>query len=151
MKYFAYGMNTNLAQMSTRCPNARSLGAAELPGFQLDFNGCATITKKSNATMQGVLWEITKECEQALDILEGYPSFYYKKRVNVYQNGRKVKAMVYIMDHRETPFAPSQGYYNCLVEGYTNHGMSIEQIDTAVNRAVSYYALTDKDFYSTIS
>lgn len=151
MKYFAYGMNTNLEQMGMRCPRARSLGAVELPGYQLDFKGCATITENSNTSMQGVLWEITKECERALDILEGYPSFYYKKRVKVYQNGKQHKAMVYIMDQREVLYAPSQGYYNTLVDGYTKHGIDIEQINQAVERTYQYYGLTENTLYSTIS
>jgi hypothetical protein len=33
MKYFAYGMNTNIEQMATRCPSAENLGPARLAGW----------------------------------------------------------------------------------------------------------------------
>ena len=69
MKYFSYGMNTNLASMSVRCPNARSLGAAVLPHYQFEFKSFATVTPKMDHAVHGVLWEITDDCEKALDRL----------------------------------------------------------------------------------
>ena len=46
MKYFSYGMNTNLGSMAMRCPSARSLGAAVLPHYMFEFKSFATVTPK---------------------------------------------------------------------------------------------------------
>ena len=37
MKYFSYGMNTNLDQMSRRCAGAVCLGAAWINNYQFEF------------------------------------------------------------------------------------------------------------------
>ena len=37
--YFAYGMNTNKDEMSYRCPSAKPLGLAVLPGYRFEFKG----------------------------------------------------------------------------------------------------------------
>ena len=34
--YLAYGSNLNVKQMQFRCPNARIVGTAEIPNYQLD-------------------------------------------------------------------------------------------------------------------
>ena len=87
MKYFSYGMNTNLASMAVRCPGAQSLGAAVLPHYEFEFKSFATIAPKMGAETNGVLWEITPECEKSLDRLEGYPVYYGKIIVWVEHNG----------------------------------------------------------------
>jgi hypothetical protein len=82
--------------------------------------------------MDCVLWEITPECEQALDRLEGYPHFYDKKTVKVKHNGRKIDAMIYYMtDHYGVSY-PSKHYLDMVIEGYLEHRISVEQIDEAL-------------------
>ena len=58
MKYFAYGMNTNLEQMARRCPGAVCLGAAWINNYQFEFRHHADIQKQPGAVCHGVLWEI---------------------------------------------------------------------------------------------
>ena len=43
MLYFAYGSNLDVQQMALRCPRARKLGRARLDGYELKFDGPATI------------------------------------------------------------------------------------------------------------
>ena len=128
MKYFAYGMNTNLAQMAQRCPNAKSLGKAVLYGHEFRFARHADIVENPDFATQGVLWEITPDCEMSLDALEGYPTYYLKKIVNIFYNGNIVKAMVYYMTGENIDEFPSDGYLEMLMEGYKEHNIDNTQI-----------------------
>jgi gamma-glutamylcyclotransferase (GGCT)/AIG2-like uncharacterized protein YtfP len=128
MKYFAYGMNTNLSQMANRCPKAQSLGKAVLYGHEFRFARHADIIENPEYNTHGVLWEITPDCEMALDALEGYPTYYLKKIVNIFYNGNIVKAMVYYMTGENIDEYPSDGYLEMLMEGYQEHGVDNRQI-----------------------
>lgn len=132
MKYFSYGMNTNLGSMAMRCPKARSLGAAVLPHYQFEFKSFATVTPKMDHNVEGVLWEISDECERSLDRLEGYPIYYGKIIVWVEHEGEMVPCMTYLMYPEEDYNYPSQSYVDMLTEGYTSHGISLDQINWAL-------------------
>ena len=134
--YFAYGMNTNQEEMSYRCPGARALGKAVLPGYRLEFKSFATIVPKPKESVDGVLWTITDSDESALDMLEGYPEFYDKKTVSVEHNEQSYIAMTYIMNPREKGYAPSDGYYSMVSEGYQTFGLSQQQLLDAKNRSI---------------
>jgi len=132
MKYFSYGMNTNLSSMAMRCPKARSLGATVLPHYQFEFKSFATVTPKMDHKVEGVLWEISDECERSLDRLEGYPIYYGKIIVWVEYEGQLVPCMTYLMYPEEEYNYPSQSYVDMLTEGYTSHGISLDQINWAL-------------------
>lgn len=130
--YLAYGMNTNIDQMASRCPNSISIGRVDIPDHRLVFRGCADIEESAGNTLQTVMWDITADCEAALDILEGYPTFYTKKYIDV-QIGRKTyKAMIYYMvGDRYNYYSPSISYQEMLEDGYIDHGLDLEQIYNA--------------------
>ena len=128
MKYFAYGMNTNLAQMKQRCPHSRSLGRAILPMHEFRFARHADIVPNPGFNTEGVLWEITADCELALDALEGYPTYYLKKIVTLEYNETFVEAMTYYMTGDNPDEYPSDGYLQMLREGYRSHDLDINQI-----------------------
>jgi len=134
--YFAYGMNTNQEEMSYRCPEARALGKAVLPGYRLEFKSFATIVPDPNESVEGVLWTITELDESALDMLEGYPEFYDKKTVLVDHDNQSYIAMTYIMGPREQGYAPSSGYYSMVSEGYQSFGLNQRQLLDAKNRSI---------------
>ena len=133
--YFAYGMNTNQEEMAYRCPTAVALGKAVLPGYRFEFKSFATIVPSPGNSVEGVLWTITDADEMALDMLEGYPEFYDKKHVKVEQ-GIDYIAMTYIMNPREKGYAPSDGYYRMVSEGYQSFGLSQQQLLDAKNRSI---------------
>lgn len=55
------------------------------------------IESQENIKIPGQLFEITKETEKQLDILEGYPSYYTKKKIDVKTLDNKiVQATMYI-------------------------------------------------------
>ena len=99
MLYLAYGMNTNIDQMASRCPNAISLGRVDIPDHRLVFRGVADIEVSVGDVLQTVMWWITDDCELALDMLEGFPTFYGKKYfdINISNRDHKDKAMIYQM------------------------------------------------------
>ena len=134
--YFAYGMNTNKEEMAYRCPGARALGKAILPGYRLEFKSFATIVPNSKESVEGVLWTITDSDESALDMLEGYPEFYDKKTVSVEHDNQSYIAMTYIMGPREQGYAPSDGYYSMVSDGYQSFGLSQLQLLDAKNRSI---------------
>ena len=134
--YFAYGMNTNRDEMAYRCPTAVALGRAVLLGYRLEFKSFATIVPSPKETVEGVLWTITDSDESALDMLEGYPEFYDKKTVSVEHSGQSYIAMTYIMNPREKGYAPSDGYYSMVSEGYQTFGLSQQQLSDAKNRSI---------------
>jgi gamma-glutamylcyclotransferase (GGCT)/AIG2-like uncharacterized protein YtfP len=134
--YFAYGMNTNKDEMAYRCPSAVPMGKAVLPGYRLEFKSFATIVPDPKEQVEGVLWTITDTDESALDVLEGYPEFYDKKNVSVIHDDMNHIAMTYIMGPREQGYAPSDGYYSMVSEGYQTFGLSQRQLLDAKNRSI---------------
>ena len=150
---FSYGMNTNLAQMAQRCPKAVSLGSAVLPHYEFEFKTYATVTPKLDHKVEGVLWEISDECELSLDQLEGYPIYYSKIIVWVEYESKLVPCMTYLMYPDEEYNYPSDSYVDLLTEGYTSHGIDVDQINWALVRLdelFGNYRLTDEPKDSTI-
>mgnify|MGYP003345597873 CR=1 FL=1 len=84
--YFAYGANTNLDNMSYRCPNADVLGPAQIFGYRLVFRGCADIEMDENGEVNGVLWLISDDDLESLDQFEGFPHYYLRQRVWINYN-----------------------------------------------------------------
>ena len=122
--YIAYGSNLSVEQMAVRCPDARVVGNAILYGWQLLFKGCATIEPNPERNTPVLVWEISERDEHSLDRYEGYPSFYYKKNLEVetfpLEGGESetLTAMVYIMENDFGRRAPSRYYYKVLHDGY---------------------------------
>lgn len=130
--YLAYGMNTNLDNMTKRCPKAISLGTVTLADHKLAFKSHCDALVAPGHSMECALWRITPACERSLDALEGFPDYYGKKEVKVTHNGREIRAMIYYMNNRDELFMPSEGYLNMVVEGYSQHGMPIAQVIKAL-------------------
>lgn len=125
----SYGMNCNSQQMRYRCPQAKSLGRFDLANHRLVFRGYADAVESPGDTLQTVLWEITDECELSLDILEGYPSFYTKKYINVIINGHRETVMMYhMLPEYDWISSPTDQYRVMLEDGYYEHGLELDQI-----------------------
>jgi hypothetical protein len=76
----------------------------------------------------GVLWNITEECLDALDTLEGYPTFYTSSELLVEWDGTTVYAEAYHMTPGNRDNLPSQGYLDMVLEGYKQNGVPTEQV-----------------------
>lgn len=139
--YFAYGMNTNIGEMASRCPKAINLGKCTLQGFELKFRFHADIDQEHGSEMEGVLWDITEECERSLDRLEGYPFYYDKVEVVVIpkepiNKNLLIVAMAYTMTSKGQEEVPSTGYEQCLIEGYTANGLNVDKLAKKIDSLI---------------
>jgi len=141
MKYYiAYGSNMDEAQMARRCPNARLVGKSEVKGYELLFKGSktgsyATIEPKEGGTVPVLIWQISKTDERNLDRYEGFPTFYYKKNVEVEAGGKRLTAMVYIMDESCPIGIPSDAYFNILDTAYWKFKFDCNILETAYDKS----------------
>jgi gamma-glutamylcyclotransferase (GGCT)/AIG2-like uncharacterized protein YtfP len=127
--YFAYGANINADDMSWRCPRARPVGVFELHNWQLELYCHATIEPKQGSSVHGILWELTPECEQALDRFEGFPSYYTKRTWN--QGGQWF--FFYEMTDPKSG-KPSQGYIRGIANGYDQWQLPQSKLKEALDR-----------------
>ena len=137
--YVAYGSNLNVRQMTMRCPTARIIGTSEIHNYRLLFKGSKTgsyltIEPEKGCSVPVAVWSVTDEDEWALDRYEGFPSFYYKKELELPITGiktgkvRRRKVFVYIM-HENRPFGvPSNFYMRTCAEGYRYFGFDVQTL-----------------------
>jgi gamma-glutamylcyclotransferase (GGCT)/AIG2-like uncharacterized protein YtfP len=135
MLYLAYGANTNRRVMATRCPNAVYLGKHALSGYKLVLKDYADAEPCEDSVLHCALWEITEECEKALDLYEDL-EYYNKQYVDV--NG--LQALIYTMSvgYIDGDYPPLE-YLLTIAEGYRDTGIDINQLDEAVLTASSRY------------
>ena len=138
MLYFAYGMNTNTQGMATRCPGAVAFGHARLLGHRFRFAGPADVQVDRRNFVDGVLWDITDECLQSLDVLEGYPYFYDRKWATVEHEQGEYSALVYYMQPGNKNRAPSSGYFSMVLEGYEEFGVPTRQLWENVTQSTTF-------------
>jgi gamma-glutamylcyclotransferase (GGCT)/AIG2-like uncharacterized protein YtfP len=134
MMYGAYGANLNVSNMEVRCPQAKPMIPFMLHGYKLVFNGVADIIKSKGSKVPIGLWEITKDCEKALDRFEGFPYLYKKIYVNLDIPGAKGKCMFYVM-RRKGYAVPAAFYYNTIAQGYEDFGLDKDHLCWAVRDA----------------
>ena len=146
MKYFAYGMNTNLDQMASRCPGAASLGAAWIDDYEFVFRTHADIARSPGSICRGVLWDIDPANLKALDALEGYPYYYTRFRVRVNLGDHFVYALTYQMNDQSRIQGPGAGYLEMVTEGYQQNGVPTDQIDHAINMVCSSLTTTNAEY-----
>ena len=96
--YFAYGSNLSREQMRYRCPGSKALCPAYLAGYRLAERKYADIEPDAGSVVHGALYSISASNLELLDIYEGYPAGYTRKRVPVtLENGLIQVAHVYLM------------------------------------------------------
>ena len=130
--YFAYGSNLNLDQMARRCPDAEPVGRVRLDGYRLAFRrtggGYLTILPDKGNHVDGLLWKVSAQDEQALNHYEGFPHFYARRTVDVQGKGVGHQAMVYVMNapYKDEPERPSRYYWNTVLEGCRQNGIPMQ-------------------------
>ncbi len=117
-RYFAYGSNMHAPGMRIRCPRARLLGAASLPGWEFFVcaRGYASIRPVRNAAVHGALWAIGPREEAALDLYEDVADRLYEK---VAVDGG---ALTYVATDRR-PGRPRAGYMRIVREAAAALGL----------------------------
>lgn len=135
--YIAYGSNLNLRQMQHRCPTAEVIGTTTLSNWRLRFRGgssaVATIERATGYKVPVLIWQLQPSDEKMLDRYEGYPYLYRKENLRVTVNGKRISAMVYIMNEANHSYGtPSTGYLATIFEGYEDSGFNLEVLRQAV-------------------
>lgn len=129
--YVAYGSNLNIEQMGMRCPDAVIVGKGIIPNYALKYRGSktgayATVIREKGAQVPVVVWKISPRDEINLDRYEGFPTFYYKKRMRVVMdNGNGIYGMAYIMNDKAQPGIPSNYYVRTILTGYLENGLDV--------------------------
>lgn len=124
--YMAYGSNLNHLQMAERCPKASYIGSTILKGWRLIFKSVATIEKEVGKDVPVGVFEISGQCEKALDVYEDYPRLYGKHKLDVNLKGKVVTAMTYIMVANYGIAPPSRKYFDVISEGYKDCRLDLD-------------------------
>jgi cation transport regulator ChaC len=131
---FAYGSNMPTARITdkTRCPSAKSVGVAELRGYELrwhkaskDGSGKADIVEidVDGASVFGVLYEISPEEKPALDVAEGLGNGYKEVRIVVVHNGEEATVTAYQATKTNPNLKPYTWYKALAAFGAKEHGL----------------------------
>lgn len=134
---FSYGMNTNVTQMFLRCNRPRIVGAGLLTRYQFNFRYNADVhyTGNFNDRVHGLVWELTQEDLDIIDLLEGFPTYYTREQVTVeVRESFSLTAWVYEMVNKSPLDFPSLQYQDCVVEGYMQNSIPTDQIYDALDR-----------------
>jgi hypothetical protein len=144
LTYFAYGSNLNLRQMRERCPGARHIMRAVLPGYRLAFvahskrwngAGVASVVSDSTASVPGLLYAMTEDDVGRLHGFEGVPHAYNPHPVEVVRSdGQAMPAYTYVHS-RDTANPPAKGYFDIIWRGYRHFGLGEEILFQAVRAA----------------
>ena len=124
--YFAYGANMDVETMSSRCRNARPIGAAILSRhrFVIMEPGFANVLRDGRHAVHGVLWKLPFADLPALDRYEDVHLGLYRKEVRAVSsaNGAVVAAMLYV---GATPARadPAPGYLENILDSATRWRM----------------------------
>jgi gamma-glutamylcyclotransferase (GGCT)/AIG2-like uncharacterized protein YtfP len=135
--YLAYGANTQVEHMASRCPTAVPVGTAVLHDYKLVFRGVADVVPQKKSEVHVAAWDIKREDEAALDRFEGYPRLYIKRYAIIEVDGVSRVAMFYVMagdrlDQHEPPLT----YEQTLRAGYEHFTLPAQQINDAIRRAM---------------
>ena len=130
--YFAYGSNMDEVQMRYRCPGARAIGTAHLPGYRFLINqrGVASVLAAASHDVYGVLWHINAAHERALDDYEALDEGWYDKTVvTVYVGGKQTQsALIYIAcNHVEG--RPEREYMQTIVTAAEHFQLPASYVD----------------------
>lgn len=139
--YLAYGSNLNLSQMKRRCKGSKVVGTAVLDDYRLMFKGSKTgsyltIEKEKGCKVPLGVFEITKGGLSNLDIYEGYPTFYYRKLIEVKvkkKDGKveNLKGLIYIMHEDRKLGVPNGIYMNTCIDGYKDFSFNTDYLFNA--------------------
>ena len=130
--YFAYGSNMDEERMKCRCPGARLAGAAKLADYRfvLDVHGVATVIPEKGSAVSGLLWNITPNCEESLDVYEGVAKGCYRKEYLPVECGAgTIKALIYISNRAELKGKISSDYMDRVIAAAEAHDLPETYVD----------------------
>ncbi len=141
--YFGYGSNLWLLQMAQRCPSSVYLGVAILHDWRWIINarGYANVVPSPGDLVYGLLYNLSEEDEESLDINEGVPYAYVKRNIDVEfwgegsaleGKGKVVRGLVYVDEKRVLEGTPKEEYVyrmNMGISDAVGKGVPVEYVD----------------------
>jgi len=136
--YFAFGHNTNDEDFLRRCPNAKKIGQAIVPNFEVVIRNHADLIQKDGEKAYGVLWAINKGDENNLDYDEKFGENYTHDIVEVLFHGKLYKSMTYVMiPNADQMTPPDKDYIDTIVKGYKKNHVPLKQIYRALKSRIN--------------
>jgi gamma-glutamylcyclotransferase (GGCT)/AIG2-like uncharacterized protein YtfP len=131
MLYFSYGSFLDSETLLKHCPNAKFVGKAILPNWEVQFNflsrtykgGVTGIEPAVAKLVRGVLYEVSDDEFLHLDKIEGVPDgIYYRQIIHVIDDsGSPVKSATYRTTNPRGPFKPTKKYLGLMIKGAKEH------------------------------
>jgi gamma-glutamylcyclotransferase (GGCT)/AIG2-like uncharacterized protein YtfP len=111
----------DVAAMAGRCPGAALVGITRLPGYRFVIAraGYASLEPDPASDVHGVMWLLTQQDVEGLDVFEGVKEGLYRKAVFSIDGG---PALVYVPADR-TRGKPAPGYLAGVVAAAKRHGL----------------------------
>lgn len=129
--YFAYASNMDPQTYRRRCPSAKVMGIARVPGYRLGFTrysrarrgGSADIVPDASSEVWGVLYEVDQACLASMDKVEGVPSAYRREQVEVIASGGDRRQAITYVANRTGEYRPDRAYLKVILRGARAHGL----------------------------
>ena len=131
--------------MEKRCPGSKYIQNYTLKGYKLYFShktsysvyGHANIIKNKRNSVQGALWNITKNDEIELDGYEGVDYNYYQKEYFTFK-GKKILVYVQKVYYFQKP---NSTYLHTIIEGYKDCGLDIKKLKKTISKYETNYVI----------
>lgn len=125
MYYFAYGSNLHWPQMQRRCPSAKFVAIAKLPGYAFGITrhsrlrecGTANVCAVAGREVWGAVYNVS---DADLDVMDGFEDGYHREILSVYapDNGsRPLQVLVYVAAIENDVPPPNREYKRLILEG----------------------------------
>ena len=125
MYYFAYGSNLHWPQMQRRCPSAKFVTIAKLPGYEFGITrhsrlrdcGTANVYPVQGKEVWGAVYDVI---DADLDIMDGFEDGYHREFLSVYplDNGsHPLQVLVYVAAVEKNVPPPNPEYKRLILEG----------------------------------
>ena len=124
MLHFAYGSNMSAALMRRRCPDARLVGCACLPGYRFIImrSGYASVVPAPGCCVPGLLWRVTPRDVAALNVYENLDGGLYRAVTMAVVTHRLHRAALVYIGCDRARGRPRPGYLDIVIEAARDAG-----------------------------
>ena len=131
LHYFGYGSNLHPVRLQKRIPSASLAGTVELPGQVLSFSKrsqdgsgkCTIVAADSTQSVFGAIYAIDTREKALLDRIEGVGSGYEVHWKELFVNGTRIRAFVYLASrgYVDGKLIPYRWYKDLVLAGARYH------------------------------
>ena len=148
MYYFAYGSNLHWPQMQRRCPSAKFVTIAKLPGYEFGITrhsrlrecGTANVYPVADQEVWGAVYDVS---DADLAVMDGFEDGYHREMIPVYRpddSNIPLQVLVYVAAIETDVPLPNPEYKRLILEGARHWRMPstyiarLETIETGEDR-----------------